>query len=194
MFDMMFKNYVSLLSMQQNMLTRAMSFSSPLQYREIAVGEADQRVIPLAREELQVGKRQVRRAKTYRIRTRVKEVPVEQAVNLRAETVEIERRPTRSEALDGEEFQEQTIEVQEMYEEPVVGKVVLKTEEVVVRKLVTERTATIRDTVRVTDVEVEGEEGRDTDRSEVVLLEAAVDKPNADQSTNARSRKKRESD
>jgi uncharacterized protein (TIGR02271 family) len=194
MFNLMYKNYATLLNMQQDVLARAMSFASPLRYREIEIGEADQRVISLAKEELQVGKRQVRRAKTYRIRTTVKEVPVEQAISLRAETVQIERRPTRGQALDGQEFQEQTIEVQEMYEEPVVGKVVLKTEEVVVRKLVTERTAVIHDTVRVTDVEVEGEEGRDTDRGEVVLLEAAGDKPDASRSAHARKRKGRESD
>jgi stress response protein YsnF len=110
--------------------------------------------------------------------------------------VEIERRPTAEQTPEEDRpFDEQTIEVQEMYEEPVVSKVLLQTEEVIVRKRVTERTAVIRDTVRVTDVDVEGDEveGRGAERGggEVVLLEAAGSKPEADRQEQGRRTKPR---
>jgi len=86
----------------------------------------------------------------------VVEVPVEQQVNLRAETVVIERRPaTGTTVRGGQSFQDQTIEVHEMYEEPVVGKVVTQAEELVIYKTLSERTATVRETVRETRVGVE---------------------------------------
>jgi hypothetical protein len=52
-------------------------------------------------------------------------------------------------------LRERVIEVVEMREEPVIEKEVVVREEVIVRKAVTERTHTVRDTVRRTQVEVE---------------------------------------
>jgi uncharacterized protein (TIGR02271 family) len=111
--------------------------------------------IPIAKEELHVGKRQIRRAKAYRIRTEVKEVPVEQDVRLRDEKVTIERRPTSGTTTSGDAFRERTVEVHEMHEEPVVEKRVKAQEEVVVRKEVGERVEKVRDTVRETKVDID---------------------------------------
>jgi len=52
------------------------------------------------------------------------------------------------------------IEATETAEEAVVAKEARVTEEVVVRKQAEERTETVRDTVRRTEVEVEDERGR----------------------------------
>ena len=120
------------------------------------IGATEQQVIPITKEELRIGKRQVQSAKAYRVSATVVEVPVEQQVNLRAETVVIERRPTQGTTVrGGQSFQDHTIEVYEMYEEPVVGKVVTQAEEVVIYKTLSERTATVRETVRETRVNVE---------------------------------------
>jgi stress response protein YsnF len=57
-------------------------------------------------------------------------------------------------------FQERTIEVEERGEEAVVSKEARVTEELVVRKDVEQRTQTVSDTVRKTEVEVEDERTR----------------------------------
>jgi len=69
----------------------------------------------------------------------------------------VERRPvnrTLSKA-DLDAFKESTIEITETDEEAVVAKQARVVEEVIVRKDVQDRTETVRDTVRRTDVEVE---------------------------------------
>ena len=57
--------------------------------------------------------------------------------------------------LGGDPFQERTIEVEERGEEAVVSKEARVVEEVVVRKDVEQRTETVSDTVRKTEVDVE---------------------------------------
>jgi stress response protein YsnF len=93
----------------------------------------------------------------------VVERPVEEQVNLREERVHVERRPVSGTAqagtLGSDAFQERTIEVEERGEEAVVSKEARVTEELVVRKDVDERTQTVSDTVRKTEVEVEDERG-----------------------------------
>jgi uncharacterized protein (TIGR02271 family) len=117
-------------------------------------------VIPIAEEELHVGKRQVGHGRV-RIQSRVVERPVEEQVTLREETVAVERRPvsgaTQAGTLGGDPFQERTIEVEERHEEAVVSKEARVVEEVVVRKDVEQRTETVSDTVRKTEVDVEDE-------------------------------------
>ncbi len=117
-------------------------------------------VIPIAEEELHVGKRQVGQGRV-RIQSRVVERPVEEQVSLREEHVEVERRPvsgtTQAGTLGGDPFQERTIEVEERSEEAVVSKEARVVEEVVVRKDVEQRTETVSDTVRRTEVDVEDE-------------------------------------
>jgi uncharacterized protein (TIGR02271 family) len=121
---------------------------------------AGDEVIPIAEEELHVGKRQVGHGRV-RIQSRVVERPVEEQVTLRDETVAVERRPvsgtTQAGTLGGDPFQERTIEVEERDEEAVVSKEARVVEEVVVRKDVEQRTETVSDTVRRTEVDVEDE-------------------------------------
>jgi uncharacterized protein (TIGR02271 family) len=136
-------------------------------------GEREE-VIPLAEEELQVGKREVSKGRV-RIHTRVVERPVQEEVMLRQEHVDVERRPAAGTipagAAGADAFRERIIEVEERGEEPVVAKEPRVTEELVVRKGEDQRTETVSDTVRRTEVEVE-DERRDqktgtTDRDKV---------------------------
>jgi len=111
--------------------------------------------IELAEESLAVGKRAVRGG-TTRVRRYVVETPVEEQVSLRDEKVTLERRPVS----DGRpattaDFTDKTIEMEETREEAVVSKTARVTEEVALRKEATERTETVRDTVRREEVKVE---------------------------------------
>jgi uncharacterized protein (TIGR02271 family) len=124
------------------------------QTRQLKEGQT---AIPVVEEELQVGKREVERG-GVRVRTEVQEKPVEEKVNLREEHVRVERRPVdrpASEADINRARQGGTIEVREKAEQPVVQKQARVVEEVVVGKEATQRTETVRDTVRRSDVEVE---------------------------------------
>lgn len=118
-------------------------------------------VIPVAEEELHVGKREVSHGRV-RIRSHVVERPVQEQVSLSEERVQVERRPVEGSMHAGNVggdnlFQERTIEVEERGEEAVVSKEARVVEEVVLRKEADQRTETISDTVRKTEVEVEDE-------------------------------------
>jgi len=117
--------------------------------------EGDRR-IPIVEEELQVGKRVVNRG-GVRIYSRVVERPVEEKVTLREDHVTVDRHPVDRPVSNAEtgQLRDQTIEVLETAEEPVVNKRSRVVEEVAVGKNTTERTETIRDTVRRTEVNVE---------------------------------------
>jgi uncharacterized protein (TIGR02271 family) len=111
---------------------------------------------PVVEEQLRVGKREVQHG-GVRVYSHVIEEPVEQQVQLREEHVQVERRPV-DRPLTGSEpglFQEGSFEVVERAEEVVVGKEARVVEEVIVGKEVSERTETVRDTIRHTDVQVE---------------------------------------
>lgn len=112
--------------------------------------------LPVIEEQLQVGKREVQRG-GVRIFQRVHETPVEESVRLREDHVNVERRPVDQPATpaDLKAAQDGSFEVRETIEEPVVAKSARVVEEVVVSKDSSERTATVGDTVRRTDVEVE---------------------------------------
>jgi uncharacterized protein (TIGR02271 family) len=109
--------------------------------------------IPIVEEQLQVGKRAVQRGGA-RIHTFVTERPVEESVTLREEHVTVDRRPVDRAATEAD-FQNKDITMTETSEEAVVGKTSRVVEEVVVGKTATDRTETVRDTVRRTDVEVD---------------------------------------
>jgi uncharacterized protein (TIGR02271 family) len=118
-------------------------------------------VIPVAEEELHVGKREVGGGRV-RIRSHVVERPVQEQVTLREEHVSVERRPVdgtmrTGSVNDGDLFRERTVEMEERSEEAVVSKEARVVEEVVVRKESDQRTETISDTVRKTEVEVDDE-------------------------------------
>src|SRR5215211_4970042 len=121
--------------------------------REVETGDVK---VPVVEEELQVGTRQVQRG-GVRLYTRVTERPVEETVRLRDETVHVERRPVDRPATEADvaAATERTVEVTETDEEAVVRKQARVVEEVVVGKAQEERTETVRDTVRRTEVEVE---------------------------------------
>jgi uncharacterized protein (TIGR02271 family) len=116
-------------------------------------------VIPIAEERLAVGKRDVSHGRV-RIRSYVVETPMSEQVNLRQEHVEVERRPADRTISGAEDaFREHTIEMEEHSEGAIVSKEARVKEELVVRKDVEQRTETISDTVRSTEVEVEDERG-----------------------------------
>jgi uncharacterized protein (TIGR02271 family) len=120
------------------------------------VREAGETVIPVVEETLQVGTRRVRRG-GVRLYTRVTETPVEQEVRLREEHVRVERHPVERPATEADlaAITEGIIEVTATAEEPVVSRHARVVEEVVVSTDVEERTETVRDTVRHTEVDVE---------------------------------------
>jgi len=120
--------------------------------KEVPAGE---QVVSLSEERLDVGKRTVDRGVT-RVRRYVVEKPVEEKVTLHGERVTVERRqPIESAAAPATgAFEERVVEVHETTEEPVVAKTARVVEEVVVGREATERTETVRDTVRREEVEV----------------------------------------
>ncbi len=115
--------------------------------------------IQLAEEQLRVGKRDVNEGRV-RVRSYVVEQPVQEQVNLRQEHVSVERHPVDRPATGTENlFQDRTIEAEEKSEQADVSKEARVKEELVVNKDVENRTETVSDTVRRTEVEVEDERG-----------------------------------
>ena len=113
-------------------------------------------VIPVGEETLNVGTRLVA-GETTRVRRIVVETPVEQGVSLREERVVVERRkPTAASAATTQGIlTDAAFEMSDSYEVADVWKSVRVTEEVVLRREVTERHETVRDTVRRDEVVVE---------------------------------------
>jgi uncharacterized protein (TIGR02271 family) len=119
-------------------------------------GTGQEARIPVVEEELKVGKRAVQRG-GVRVYSHITERPASESIVLREEHVNVERHPA-DRPLSGADigaFKEGTIELTETAEEAVAAKEARVVEEVVVSKEATERTQTIEDTVRRTDVEVE---------------------------------------
>ncbi|HEY9402102.1 MAG TPA: YsnF/AvaK domain-containing protein [Pyrinomonadaceae bacterium] len=112
--------------------------------------------VPVVEEQLQVGKREVERG-GVRVQTHVTEQPVSEDVELREEHVNVERRPVdyTFHGTESEAFKESLVEIREAYEELVVNKKARVVEEVVVNKDVEQRTETVHETLRRTDVNVE---------------------------------------
>jgi uncharacterized protein (TIGR02271 family) len=114
--------------------------------------------IPVVEEELTVGKREVERGHV-RVHTYIEEVPVEEEVRLRQESVTVERHPVDRPATEAdlETFAEESMEFTETAEEPVVSRRARVVEEVTVHQDVEEHTEAVRDTVRRTHVDVDQE-------------------------------------
>lgn len=112
--------------------------------------------IPIIEESLEVGKREVLKG-GVRLRSRIVERPVEESLRLREENVRVERtsvdRAATSADLDN--FKATEISMTEKAEVPVVAKEARVVEEVSLGKDVSERTETVSDTVRKTEVDVE---------------------------------------
>ncbi|KNY20105.1 YsnF/AvaK domain-containing protein [Methylobacterium sp. ARG-1] len=121
-------------------------------------GETD--YIPVVEERLNVGKR-VAESGRVRVRSYVVEKPVEERVTLRDETVHVDRRAVDRPVTAADEalFASKTIEATELREQAVVSKEARVVEEVGIRKDAGQRTETVTDKVRHTEVEVEDERG-----------------------------------
>jgi len=113
-------------------------------------------IIPIVDEELEIGKRVVEHG-GVRVHSHMTELPVEKSVRLRDERVTVERRPmdralTMAEAEA--RFRDGSFEMKALSEVPIVGKRAHVVEEILITKKVTERTETVRDTLRHTDAQV----------------------------------------
>lgn len=116
----------------------------------------DHDTMEVIEEEMEVGKRS-EISDRVRIHSHVTEHPVEETVNLRKESIDVERRPVDRPATDKDldSFQDETFEVTATSEEPVVEKRARVVEEIEVHKNVEEEQHTVSDTVRRKDVEIE---------------------------------------
>jgi stress response protein YsnF len=89
----------------------------------------------------------------------------ERVADLERENAELRRRLADREVVGtppGDAFRDRTIDVATRQEEAVVGKEARVKEEVVVRKEADQRTETVDDTVRRTEVEVENDRAKVT--------------------------------
>ncbi len=122
--------------------------------------------IPIIEEKMKVGKRQVEEG-GVRIKKEMETKDVEESVNLRNEDVDVQRRKVDRPASDADfnAFQEGTVEIHTIHEEPVVGKEARVTGEVVVDKDVEQHQETVKGQVRKTDVDVQKLD-QDFDRDE----------------------------
>ena len=151
------------------------------EYREQGYTDASLReysdhdiTLPVIEEEMKVGKRTVERGR-MRIYTEVTEVPVEEQVTLREEHVSVDRRPVNRAVTDADmdalADQDRVLEIRETAEEAVISKQARVVEEVTIDKDVTERTETIRDTVKRTDVEIREIEAERAVNTDVTAFE-----------------------
>jgi uncharacterized protein (TIGR02271 family) len=125
-----------------------------------SLSKEGEEVIPLTEEQLRVGKRDVSHGRV-RVRSYTVETPVQEQVDLRDEHVTVERRSVdRPVAADENLFRERTIEAEERDEEAVVDKQARVKEELVIKKDVGQRSETVSDTVRRTEVEVDDERAK----------------------------------
>jgi stress response protein YsnF len=119
--------------------------------------EGREEKVEVVEERLAVGKREVATG-GVRVTSRVVETPVEETVRLREERVEAARRPAARKLSPAEAdavFAERTVEMVGTGEEAEVGRTARVVERVTLGKRVEERTETVRDKVRRTEVEVE---------------------------------------
>lgn len=109
--------------------------------------------IPVVEEQLKVGKRQESRG-GVRVHSKVTEKPVEERVELRDETVHVDRKPVNRKASSAD-FKEESFAMQETHEEPVINKEAKIVEEVTLSKDIDTHTETIKDTAKRKDVDIE---------------------------------------
>ena len=112
--------------------------------------------INVMQERLRVGKREVAQG-SVRVRSYVVERPIEEQVRLHEERINVRRTAVDRPATDADQplFQDRTIEARAMSEEAVINKEVRIVEEIAIEKQSSDRTETVRDTVRETKVELE---------------------------------------
>src|SRR5215467_5104050 len=118
-------------------------------------GADKEEVLRLAEEQMNVGKRLFETG-TTRIRRFVTERPVEAQVNLHEEHAKVVRRAiTDPNYIADIDWSDREYSVTETAEEPVISKTARVVEEVALGREGSERTETVRDTVRRQQVEVE---------------------------------------
>ena len=123
-----------------------------------------EQVVPVVEEQLRVGKRRVLKGRV-RVRAYVVEVPVTAEVELRRTHVRVERHPVEQPLTPEEEerlLRERTLEAHEVVEVPVVEKIPVVKEEIVLLQETEEHVERIADRVRRTEVEIEDERGTGT--------------------------------
>ena len=123
-------------------------------YDRTATSATGEQVIPIVEEELVVGKRQVERG-GVRVFSRVVSEPVSESVSLHEERVMVDRRAVDRPATAADFTDAGPIEVRATGEEAVVGKSGRVVEEIVIGKTASDRTETVSDSVRRTEVDVE---------------------------------------
>ena len=135
--------------------------AAPLAASSLATGTAVDRgatatsgVIPVIEEDLLVGKREVETG-AVRVYSRMVETPVSESVTLHEERVVVERTPVNRPLTEADLQSGHVIEAVGTAQEAVVGKVGRVVEEVRVGTVGSDRTETINDSVRHTEVEVE---------------------------------------
>lgn len=126
--------------------------------QHLAGGTSDGETLTETQEELKVGKTREQAGKV-KVFQRVIEDDVEGSVELEEQRATIRRRAVDRPVQDGDgkAFEESSVEVQQFSEEPVVEKQTRVTGEVDVDAERTARTETVSDSVRRTEVEVEGD-------------------------------------
>jgi uncharacterized protein (TIGR02271 family) len=119
--------------------------------------------IPIIEENLDLSKKEIETG-GVRVRSRIIERPVEESLRLRSEHVVVERTPVNRAATDSElnNFKEESFELTEHAEVPVIRKEARVVEEVKVGKQVENREEVVRDSVRRTDVDVENFKSNDS--------------------------------
>jgi stress response protein YsnF len=122
-------------------------------YKNRMLKNEDSKTIPVIREDLQVGKREVVTG-GIRLRSRIIETPVQEDMTLREERVHVERVPVNRTA-ETSDLKEDFVEFTERSEVPVVSKEARVVEEISLSKEVTENEELIRDTVKDTEVDIE---------------------------------------
>jgi uncharacterized protein (TIGR02271 family) len=127
----------------------------PVPAKPITADLGKQQVMRLAEEHLEVGKRLVEGG-TTRIRRFVTQQQVEQKVALHDEHAEVIRRAVEDPSyVKDVDWSDQTVEIRETAEEPIVSKNARVAEEIVIGKTGSDRVETIRDTVRKQQAQVE---------------------------------------
>ncbi len=138
--------------------------ATPMTATNRTVNSGDTVTVPIVEEQLTVGKRAVEGGGA-RVHTRIVETPVTESVTLREEHVTVDRHAVNRAATSADlnnAFQETNIELRERSEVPVIAKEARIVEEVTIGKTASERTETVSDTVRRTDVDVEELDREDT--------------------------------
>lgn len=138
-----------------NISQRAQEFQKVNRNLTLSDPATDDNVFEVIEEELQVGKTQIERGR-MRIYNVVTEREVQANVELRDETIKVQRRPVnRNVAISPDLFKERSFEMVEIDEIAQVGKTARVVEEVSLGKEVVEQIKTIKETLRRQDVQIE---------------------------------------